>query len=106
MIWHILPVAGFAVLALLGVFIGFTSSDAGTVRYGYVLAIIGGISTFLFSIELARARRRAKTPRGQRQYSDSPHAASQQVAARHLVPGEDVDVAGDLCAAPAEIEAA
>ncbi|MBG6212383.1 hypothetical protein RCH23_000296 [Cryobacterium sp. CAN_C3] len=60
MIWKILSVAVSAAMSLLGLFIGITSSDAGNIRYGYVIAIIGGISTLLYSVQLVQARRRAK----------------------------------------------
>ena len=60
MTWKILSVAASAAMSLLGLFIGITSSDAGSIRYGYVIAIIGGISTLLYSVQLVHARRTAR----------------------------------------------
>ncbi|TDW28421.1 hypothetical protein EDD25_0041 [Cryobacterium psychrophilum] len=60
MTWKILSVAASAAMSLLGLFIGITSSDAGSIRYGYVIAIIGGIGTLLYSVQFVHARRRAR----------------------------------------------
>lgn len=61
MTWKILSVAASAAMTLLGLFIAVTSSDAGSIRYGYVIAIIGSISTLLYSVQLIHARRRARS---------------------------------------------
>lgn len=61
MTWKILSVAASAAMALLGLFIGVASSDAGSILYGYVISIseavfgaVGaGIAVFFTGVAVA-----------------------------------------------------
>ena len=63
MTWQILSVAAWAALTILGLFIVATSSEAGSIRFGYVMAIVGGICFLLFLVQILRSRKNRRTPR-------------------------------------------
>ena len=60
MVPQVLSVAAFVLLCFFGVYIGMTSTEASSVRFGWTMAIIGFILAALMSIEPIRVWHRGK----------------------------------------------